>query len=129
MRMANLEPGLSTAKPPLISAATSAIAKPHRPPKPAKKLKRKLYEKELRKLQVELCHLQQWAKTTGAKMFMQRYVEQFPRRYQYSKARDLMLHATDTECAPWYIVRTDDKRRGRLNCIAHILSLLPYERM
>jgi polyphosphate kinase 2 (PPK2 family) len=71
--MANLEPRLSTAKPPHISPATSAIAKiakPHRPPKPAKKLKRKLYEKELRKLQVELCHLQQWAKTTGAKIII-----------------------------------------------------------
>jgi polyphosphate kinase 2 (PPK2 family) len=49
--------------------------------------------------------------------------------YRYSKARDLMLEATDTEQVPWHIVRTDDKRRGRLNCIAHILSRIPYEKV
>jgi hypothetical protein len=38
-----------------------------------------------------------------------------------------MLEATDTEHAPWYIVRSDDKRRARLNLIAHFLSLIPYE--
>jgi len=262
MRVANLEPRLSAAKPQFIPPVATPITRPNRPPKPAKKLKRKLYEKELRRLQVELCHLQQWVKTTGAKviivfegrdaagkggtikaitervsprvfravalptpsdrektqMFMQRYVERFPaageivifdrswynragvehvmgfasdeehrrflalcpeieryivdggirlikvwlevgkaeqerrfkkrmsdplrqwklsgmdvesykRWYQYSKARDLMLQSTDTEYAPWYIVHTDDKRRGRLNCLAHILSLIPYERM
>ena len=48
--------------------------------------------------------------------------------YEYSRARDLMLQATDTEIAPWYMVRSDDKRRTRLNCISHFLSLLPYER-
>ena len=48
--------------------------------------------------------------------------------YEYSRARDLMLQATDTKVAPWYIVRSDDKRRARLNCISHFLSLLPYER-
>jgi polyphosphate kinase len=48
--------------------------------------------------------------------------------YEYSRARDLMLQATDTKVAPWYIVRSDDKRRTRLNCISHFLSLLPYER-
>ncbi len=226
------------------------------------KLKRKAYEKELRKLQVELCRLQDWVKATGAKiiivfegrdaagkggtikaitervsprvfrvvalpapsdreksqMFMQRYINQFPaggevvifdrswynragveyvmgfvsdpqhkrflelcpemeqyivdaniilikiwlevgkdeqeRRflarindplrqwklspmdlesyknwYEYSKARDLMLKATDSKHAPWHIVRTDDKRRGRLNCISHILSLIPYKKI
>jgi polyphosphate kinase len=226
------------------------------------KTKRKVYEKELHKLQVELCHLQDWVKSTGARiiivfegrdaagkggtikaltervsprvfrvtalpapsdrektqMFMQRYVERFPaageiiifdrswynragvdyvmgfatkeqhsrflqlcpqiekyiidggitlikiwlevgqeeqerrflkriddplrqwklspmdlesyrRWYDYSNARDLMLEATDTEHAPWYIVRTDDKRRGRLNCIAHILSVIPYKKI
>ena len=49
------------------------------------------------------------------------------RWYAYSRARDMMLDATDTEHAPWYIVRADDKRRARLNCIAHILRLIPYE--
>jgi polyphosphate kinase 2 len=50
------------------------------------------------------------------------------RWYDYSRARDTMLEATDTKHAPWYIVRSDDKKRARLNCIAHLLSLLPYER-
>jgi polyphosphate kinase 2 len=45
----------------------------------------------------------------------------------YSKARDLMLDATDTKFSPWHIIRSDDKRRARLNCIAHILSLVPYK--
>ena len=49
------------------------------------------------------------------------------RWYDYSRARDLMLEATDTEYAPWHIVRSDDKRRARLNLISHFLSLFPYE--
>ena len=49
--------------------------------------------------------------------------------YDYSKARDSMLKATDSKHAPWYIVRTDDKRRGRLNCLSHILSLIPYKKI
>ncbi len=47
--------------------------------------------------------------------------------YDYSKARDLMLDATDTAHAPWYILHSDDKRRARLNCISHLLSLIPYK--
>jgi polyphosphate kinase len=226
------------------------------------RMKRKAYENELRKLQVELCRLQDWVKTTGAKiiivfegrdaagkggtikaitervsprvfrvvalpapsdrektqMFIQRYIERFPaageiiifdrswynragveyvmgfatdeqhdrflklcpeiekyivdggitlikmwlevgkeeqekrflkrindplrqwklspmdlesykRWYEFSKARDLMLKATDSKHAPWHIVRTDDKRRGRLNCISHILSEIPYKKI
>jgi polyphosphate kinase 2 len=49
------------------------------------------------------------------------------RWYDYSHARDLMLDATDTDHAPWNIVRSDDKRRARLNVISHFLSVLPYE--
>jgi polyphosphate kinase 2 len=49
------------------------------------------------------------------------------RWYDYSRARDLMLEDTDTEYAPWHIVRSDDKRRARLNLISHFLSLFPYE--
>jgi polyphosphate kinase 2 len=49
------------------------------------------------------------------------------RWYEYSRARDTMLMATDTEHAPWHIVRSDDKRRARLNCIRHLLSSIPYE--
>jgi polyphosphate kinase len=226
------------------------------------KMKRKDYEKEMRKLQVELCHLQDWVKAEGARiiivfegrdaagkggtikaitervsprvfrvvalpapsdrektqMFLQRYIERFPaageaiifdrswynragveyvmgfttseqhkrflelcpqiekyivdagiilikiwlevgkeeqerrflarihdpvrqwklspmdlesykRWYEYSKARDLMLDATDSKHAPWRIVRTDNKRRGRLNCISHILSIIPYKKI
>ncbi len=49
------------------------------------------------------------------------------RWYDYSKARDLMLEATDTKHEPWYILLSDDKRRARLNCISHLLSLIPYK--
>ncbi len=226
------------------------------------KMKRKAYEQELRKLQVELCHLQDWVKKTGARiiilfegrdaagkggtikaitervsprvfrvvalpapsdrektqMFGQRYIEQFPaageivifdrswynragveyvmgfcskpdhrrflelipqiekyivddgiqllklwlevgqgeqerrfnariddpvrqwklspmdlesyrRWYDYSRARDMMLRKTDSRHAPWFIVRSDDKRRARLNCISHILTRIPFERV
>lgn len=225
------------------------------------KLRRKVYEKELRKLQVELCDLQDWVKETGARimivfegrdaagkggtikaltervsprvfrvvalptpsdrektqMFIQRYMQQFPaageiivfdrswynragvervmgfvddssykrflglcpqiekiivdggirlikvwlevgmdeqerrfrariddpmrrwklspmdlesyrRWYDYSKARDVMLEATDSKHAPWVIVRSDDKRRARLNCIAHVLRSIPFKK-
>jgi polyphosphate kinase 2 len=54
-------------------------------------------------------------------------LESYARWYAYSRARDMMLEATDSEEAPWYIVRSDDKRRGRLNCISHLLSLIPYK--
>lgn len=49
--------------------------------------------------------------------------------YEYSLARDAMLEATDTAWAPWNIVRSDDKKRARLNVISHFLSLIPYEKM
>lgn len=52
-------------------------------------------------------------------------LESFRRWYEYSRARDIMLKATDTKHAPWYIVRSDDKKRARLNCITHLLSLIP----
>jgi polyphosphate kinase 2 len=48
------------------------------------------------------------------------------RWYDYSRARDAMFEASDTDYAPWYIVRSDDKRRARLNCISHLLSIIPY---
>jgi polyphosphate kinase 2 len=56
-------------------------------------------------------------------------LESYARWYAYSRARDMMLEATDAEDAPWYIVRSDDKRRARLNCIAQLLSLIPYEKV
>jgi polyphosphate kinase 2 len=49
------------------------------------------------------------------------------RWYEYSRARDKMLAATDTDFAPWHIVRSDDKKRARLNILSHFLSLMPYE--
>ncbi len=54
-------------------------------------------------------------------------LESYARWYDYSHARDMMLEATDTDDAPWYIIRSDDKRRARLNCIAHLLKLIPYK--
>ena len=225
-------------------------------------MKRKAYEEELRKLQVKLCHLQEWIKQKGlrviiafegrdaagkggtiraitervsprvfrivalpspserqkSQLFMQRYIEQFPaagevvifdrswynragvehvmgfvskegyqrflklapiiekyiidagiilikfwlevgkdeqeRRFHarindpmrqwklspmdielyrhwddYSKARDMMFEATDSKVAPWNIIRSDDKRRARLNCISHILATIPHREM
>src|SRR4051794_25835326 len=230
--------------------------------KPAEAMKRKDYEKELGKLQVELCHLQEWVRSTKLKviiifegrdaagkggtikaltekvsprvfrvcalpapsdrqksqLFMQRYMEQFPaggeivifdrswynragveyvmgfctpeehkrflelcpqveefavesgilliklwlevgmdeqesrfqariedplrqwklspmdtesfgRWYDYSRARDMMLKATDTKHAPWRLIRSDDKRRARLNVISHILETIPYKKI
>ena len=49
--------------------------------------------------------------------------------FEYSRARDLMLEATDTTWAPWYILRSDDKKRARLNCIAQLLKLIPYKKV
>jgi polyphosphate kinase 2 len=56
-------------------------------------------------------------------------VESYKRWYDYSRARDTMLERTDTEHAPWYIAHSDDKKRARLNVIAHILSQLPYKKV
>jgi polyphosphate kinase 2 (PPK2 family) len=51
------------------------------------------------------------------------------RWYEYSRARDLMLKKTDTRIAPWTIVRSDDKRKARLNTIAHLLSQIPHKKL
>jgi polyphosphate kinase 2 len=51
------------------------------------------------------------------------------RWYEYSRARDAMLAATDTKHAPWYLVQSDDKRRARLNVISHLLNLVPHEKL
>jgi len=56
-------------------------------------------------------------------------LESHRRWYDFSRARDDMLHATDTPISPWYIVDGNDKRRARLNCIAHLLSLIPYKKI
>jgi len=49
--------------------------------------------------------------------------------FEYSRARDMMLKATDTKWAPWYVLPSDDKKRARLNCIRHILNLMPYKKV
>jgi polyphosphate kinase 2 len=54
-------------------------------------------------------------------------LESYGRWDEYTEARDEMFAATDTAWAPWYVVRSDDKRRARLNVIRHLLSLIPYE--
>ncbi|MBN8440033.1 MAG: polyphosphate kinase 2, partial [Candidatus Accumulibacter sp.] len=54
-------------------------------------------------------------------------LKSYNRWYDYSRARDEMFKATDTEWAPWFVARSDDKKRVRLNIIKHILSSIPYE--
>ncbi|MFC5577528.1 polyphosphate kinase 2 [Lysobacter niabensis] len=56
-------------------------------------------------------------------------LESYGRWYDYSRARDEMFAATDSPHAPWYVARTDDKRRGRLNIIRHLLDKIPYEEL
>jgi polyphosphate kinase 2 len=54
-------------------------------------------------------------------------LESHARWYDYSRARDAMFQASDTQDSPWYVVESNEKRRARLNCIAHLLSLVPYK--
>ena len=54
-------------------------------------------------------------------------LKSYSRWYDYSRARDEMFAATDTDFAPWHVARTDDKRRGRLNIITHLLAQIPYK--
>jgi len=54
-------------------------------------------------------------------------LKSFSKWHDYSRARDAMFAATDTPWAPWYVVRSDDKKRARLNVISHLLSHIPYE--
>jgi polyphosphate kinase len=56
-------------------------------------------------------------------------LESYGRWYDYSRARDMMLKATHSKHAPWHIIRSDDKRRARLNCISHLLGQIPYKRV
>jgi polyphosphate kinase len=55
-------------------------------------------------------------------------LESFRRWYDYSRARDMMLKATDSKHAPWTIIRSDDKKKARLNCISDLLSRIPYKK-
>ena len=54
-------------------------------------------------------------------------IESYARWYAYSHSRDMMLDATDTDESPWYIVRSDNKRKARLNCISHLLGEIPFD--
>ena len=55
-------------------------------------------------------------------------LKSYSRWFDYSRARDAMFQATDTSWAPWYVVRSDDKKRARLNLITHLLKQIPYEK-
>jgi hypothetical protein len=55
-------------------------------------------------------------------------VKSYTRWDDYTEARDDMFAATDTKHAPWWVVKTDDKRRAHLNLISHLLSMVPYEK-
>jgi polyphosphate kinase 2 len=55
-------------------------------------------------------------------------LESYRRWYDYSRARDMMFKATDLDYAPWHIVRSDDKKRGRLNCISTLIDLIPHKK-
>ena len=54
-------------------------------------------------------------------------LKSYSRWYDYSRARDDMFKATDTPWAPWHVIRSDDKKRARLNAIAHLLAQIPYQ--
>ena len=56
-------------------------------------------------------------------------LKSYSRWYDYSRARDDMFKATDTPWAPWHVIRSDEKKRARLNTIAHLLSKIPYEEL
>jgi polyphosphate kinase 2 len=56
-------------------------------------------------------------------------LKSYSRWFDYSRARDRMLASTDTAWAPWYVAHTDDKKRGRLNIITHLLGHIPYEHL
>jgi polyphosphate kinase 2 (PPK2 family) len=56
-------------------------------------------------------------------------LKSYSRWYDYSRARDDMFAATDTEFAPWYVARSDDKKRARLNIITHLLEHVPYKKL
>lgn len=56
-------------------------------------------------------------------------VESYRRWWDFSKAYNEMIRATDTDFAPWWIVPSDNKKRARINCISHILKSIPYERV
>ena len=101
-----------------------------------------LYKRELARLQVGLCKIKYWFSVSDdeqERRFRAR-IEDPTKRWKlskmdlearvrwvdYSKAKDDMFASTDIKQAPWYVVPADDKKRARLNCISHLLSMIPY---
>ena len=78
-------------------------------------------EEQTRRLKARIDDGRKTWKLTGMDL------KSYSRWYDYSRARDEMFAATDTGFAPWYVVRSDDKKRARLNMITHLLSRIPYE--
>jgi polyphosphate kinase 2 (PPK2 family) len=91
---------------------------------------KKAYEQELLRLQEELVKMEDWARGNDR---MRRWklsetdLYSRTRWVDYSRAKDEMFVHTDIAEAPWHVVDADDKRRARLNCIAHLLSMIPYQ--
>jgi polyphosphate kinase 2 (PPK2 family) len=56
-------------------------------------------------------------------------LESYRRWHDYSRARDMMFRMTSSKHAPWHVIHSDDKKRARLNCISHILNLIPYKKV
>jgi polyphosphate kinase 2 len=78
-------------------------------------------EEQTRRLEARITDERKTWKLTGMDL------KSYSRWYDYSRARDEMFAATDTELAPWFVARSDNKRRARLNIISHLLSRIPYE--
>ncbi len=78
-------------------------------------------EEQTRRLEARIDDGRKLWKLTGMDL------KSYSRWYDYSRARDAMFLATDTAWAPWYVAQTDDKKRGRLNIIRHLLRHIPYE--
>ena len=93
------------------------------------------YDRELTKLHVELVSPEEQTRRLEARIEDGRKLWKlspmdllsYSRWYDYSRARDAMFAATDTAWAPWYVARSDDKKKARLNIIRHLLGHIPYE--
>jgi polyphosphate kinase 2 (PPK2 family) len=118
--------------------------------KQARRMKRTAYEKALNRLQAELCHLQRWVKEKSLRVIIifegrdgagkggtiRVLTERLsPRVFRVialpapSDRETSQFKKTDTRFAPWYIVRSDDKRAARLNTLRHVLAAIPYKRL
>ena len=119
--------------------ATAEIAAAGAPPKPAK-IGNKAYARELARLQVELVKLQEWIKHEGLKVVVVFEGRDAAGKGGVIKRITQMLNPricrvvalstpTEREKTQWYVVEADVKKRARLNCISHLLSMIPYEDM